>query len=317
MLPDICIQIGENAAKGASGNPTFGGGLLGAGIIGADGISYSGKLASGGCVGKPVLSAMAQAPTKFTIGLFSDQETPVDLTNTSRVVFIAREMTYVDFKYIEKDCTIENPPTEGVITLELTVDDTEYAGLWEAGFQLLNASDELQAEFRVYLELQKSMNYTHSSKNDPITIGEVRMALYDKCPADNEFLDDVEFTDSEIIYAIRRIVDLWNEEKPVIAGAIYTMATFPYRYHGVNAACGELMKMKGIQLMRNRLPFSTGGGKIDDKQRANPYIQIGSELIQDYRNWMRTEKARINANNVYGGTGRSRMPIYGTPGNTR
>ena len=316
MLPDICVQVGENAAKGAIGNPAFGGGTD-SGTITDSGMAFTGKLSSGGCVGKPVLSTMAQAPSKFTVELMNPDGTAVDLTGTPRVVFIAREMTYTDYRYIEKDCTIDPDPTTGKVTLEFTADDTKYPGVWEAAFQLLTVNDEVQTEFRVFLELQKGMHYEISSRIDPITIGEVRMAIYDRCPQDNDFLDDVEFTDTEILYAIRRIVDLWNEEKPVIVGAMYTMATFPYRYHGVNAACGELMKMKGIQLMRNKMAFSTGTGKIDDKERANPYIQIGTELIEDYRRWMRTEKARINANNCFGSTGRPRVPIFGRPRSAR
>ena len=318
MLPDICFKIGENYEEKARGNGNFGGGLSGGGSITGEGITYAdNRLVTGGCVGKPVLSTMAQAPTKFVVGLYNEHDEPLDLTNTTTVRFIAREMTYTDTCYINKECIIENPPIDGLVTLELTKDDTKYAGLWEAGFQLLTDAEEVQAEFRIYLELQKGMHYEKSSRIDPITIGEVRMALFDRCPADNDFLDDVEFKDTEIVYAIRRAVDLWNEEKPVIANALYTMTTFPYRYHGTNAAVGQLMLMKGNNLMRNRMPISTGSGNIDDKERANPYIQIGQQMIQEYREWMRTEKQRINANNVYGCTRRPAVPIYGSPTNAR
>jgi hypothetical protein len=317
MLPDVCFRLGDNSKEGADGNPNIGGGALSTGEIVNGGISYGGNLGSGGCVGKPVLSTMAQMETTFVVAFQDEKGDPIDLTNTDEVVFIAREMTYLDKRYIDKACTIDPDPTLGKVTLTLTLDDTKYAGLWEAGFQLLGVDSAVQAEFRIYLELQKGMHYELSSWNDPITIGEVRMALFDRCPQDNEFLDDVEFKDTEIIYAIRRIVDLWNEEKPVIAGAIYTMATFPYRYHGVNAACGELMRMRGIQLMRNSMPINTGSGRIDDKERANPYIKIGEEMINSYRQWMRTEKSRINSNNVFGGTSRPQGALYGYPRNSR
>jgi hypothetical protein len=319
MLPDICFKIGENWDESGQGNALLGGGVNSNATIDdiSGGVTYAdNKLVTGGCVGKPVLSAMAQAPSEFVIALYDDKDESVDLTNTDNVLFIAREMTYTNTRYIEKDVPITDA-VNGQITLTFTKDDVPYAGLWEAAFQLRNDADEVQAEFRIYLELQKGMHYEISSRIDPITIGEVRMALFDRCPDDNSFLDDVEFKDTEIVYAIRRAVDLWNEEKPVIAGALYTMSTFPYRYHGTNAAVGQLLVMKGNNLMRNRMPLNTGQGTIDDKERANPYIQEGRRMIEEYRQWMRTEKSRINAHNVFGGTRRPAAPIYGVPRNTR
>jgi len=318
MLPDICFKIGENWADSGQGNPNFGGGISSGGtLMDPQGIEYAdNKLVTGGCVGKPVLSTMAQAPSKFVVALFDSQNNPVDLSSTDNVIFIAREMTYTDTKYISKNCPITDAPN-GQITLEFTKYDVPYAGLWEAAFQLRTTADEVQAEFRIYLELQKGMHYELSSQNDPITIGEVRMAMFDRCPEDNSFLDDVEFKDTEIVYAIRRTVDMWNEQKPIIRGSQFTMATFPYRYNGTNAAAGQLMLMKGNNLMRNRMPLSTGSGVIDDKERANPYIQMGRDMIKEYKEWIAGEKHRINAENCYGGTRRPNVPIYGTPRSSR
>lgn len=312
MLPDICIRVGENASHSAIGNTSPGGGLIGSDLR-SGGPRYSGTLASGACVGKPLLSAMAQAPTTFDVLLEDAEGNPVDLTAADKVRFIAREMTFTDYRYIDKECEIDPDPSTGMVALVLTRDDVPHAGLWEAGFIPMNASEEPLAEYSVYLELKKSMDYERSSEVDPITIGEVRMSLYDRCAEDNEFLDDVEFRDDEVAHAIRRVVDLWNEEPPVIAGCMYTTTTFPYRFHGVDAACGELMRMKGVQLSRNRMPFATGSGKVDDKARADVYIQLGNALMQEYKQWMRREKYRLNANNVYGGVGRGHAPIYANP----
>ena len=314
MLPDICFRLGENEAASTIGDAGLKGGVSSTAEVTSGGISYNGKLSSGRCAGKPVLSAMAKAATKFTVGFQDEKGAPVDLTNTERVVFVVREMTYTNPKYIDKECVIQDPATGGLVELSLTKNDTPYPGLWEAAFQLQGANNALQAEFRIYLELLKGIDYERNSQVDPMTIGEVRMALFDRCPDDNPLLDDLEFKDTEIAYAMRRVVDMWNEEKPVIRGYTFSVVTFPYRYHGVNAVCGELYKMRGMQLLRNSIPFSTGSGQIDDNRRAEPYIKLGSDMINEYRNWMRTEKSRINAENVYGGTGRpAYRPIYGNP----
>lgn len=316
MLPDICVRVGENAGRPAIGNPSPGGGLLDSELR-SSGPRYTGTLSSGACVGKPLLSAMAQAPTTFDILLEDAEGNPVDLTPASEVRFIVREMTFTDYRYIDKACEVDPDPSTGMLALTLDSEDVPHAGLWEAGFLPMNSDGKPLAEYSVYLELKKSMNYERSSEVDPITIGEIRMALYDRCAEDNEFLDDVEFRDDEIAYAIRRVVDLWNEEAPAIAGSMYTTTTFPYRFHGVDAACGELMRMKGLQLARNRMPFSTGSGKVDDKARADLYIQLGNSILQEYKQWMRREKYRLNANNIYGGVGRGSAPIYANPLNSR
>ena len=319
MLPDICFKLGDNWKESAGGNANFGGGLDSGATIpdSSSGVTYAdNKLVTGGCVGKPVLSAMAQAPVKFVIGLYNEKDEPVDLSNTDSVRFIAREMTYTNTMYIDKDCPIQDA-ANGVVLLDLSKEEVPYPGLWESAFSLRADNGDVQAEFRIYLELQKGIHYTPSSLVDPITIGEVRMALFDRCPADNDFLDDVEFKDTEIVYAIRRAVDMWNETPPRIAGYQYTMTTFPYRYYGANAAAAQLLVMKGNNLMRNRMPLSTGSGAIDDKQRANPYVQIGKEMIAEYQNWIRSEKHRINAENCYGSTSRPAVPIAGHPRSTR
>ena len=321
MLPDICFNTADNWNDGSGGNPDFGGGVDGgAELLPGNpdgGVRYpDNKLASGGCVGRPVLSTMAQTRTEFIVGLYDSEDQPVDLTNTDSVVFLAKEMTYVTKFYIDKPCEITDA-TAGQVKLVLEIADVPYAGLWEASFQLRDASGGTQVEFRIYLELLKGLHQTRADLNEPLTIGEIRMAMFDRCPKDNEFLDDVEFKDSEIVYAIRRAVDMWNEQKPIIQGYQYTMATFPYRYNGANAAAALLMLMKGNNLMRNRMPFSTGMGVIDDKERANPYIKIGEQMLDEYKRWMVSEKHRINAENCYGVTSRPSVPIVGHPRNTR
>ena len=56
----------------------------------------------------------------------------------------------------------------------------------------------------------------------PLSLAEVRLSLLDVNSGDNgapfnNLLDGVEFTDQEVAYAIRRVVDMWNETPPPVS----------------------------------------------------------------------------------------------------
>ena len=162
------------------------------------------------------------------------------------------------------------------------------------------------AQYDIYLYIEKSLTSAERT-NNTITIPEVRILLLDRCPADNPLLDDLEFSDSEIAFAIRRPVDEWNERPPHLMNAQYTPATFPYRYYWMEATAGELLKMASRNLLRNKLDYQAAGLSINDKSRAEVYVQLAEQIHIQYLEWMQHEKFRINAEGVYGGV---RTVIY-------
>jgi hypothetical protein len=140
--------------------------------------------------------------------------------------------------------------------------------------------------------------------NGPIIIPEVRLALLD---LDNQvggnhafsnLLDDVEFTDMEIVFAIRRVVDLWNETPPLLM--TYSASNFPYRYHWLQCTTAQLLLMGAARYRRNRLAYQAGGVAIDDQSKANEYEQTGQQRMQEFMTWMRNEKYRINMGLAWG-----------------
>ncbi len=140
--------------------------------------------------------------------------------------------------------------------------------------------------------------------NGPIIIPEVRLALLD---LDNQvggnhafsnLLDDVEFTDLEIVFAIRRVVDLWNETPPPVG--TFSSSNFPYRYHWLQGTTAQLLIMGAARYRRNRLAYQAGGVAIDDQSKANEYEQTGQQRMQEFMTWMRNEKYRINMGLAWG-----------------
>lgn len=131
----------------------------------------------------------------------------------------------------------------------------------------------------------------------PLTIPEVRLALLDVNSGDNgapfsNLLDGVEFTDQEIAFAIRRIVDMWNETPPPVAR--YSSTNFPYRYWWTVGVSAMLLQMGANRYRRNRLQYSAGGVSVDDQSKDKDYDSLGQARMQEFRAWMLTEKVRIN-----------------------
>lgn len=155
--------------------------------------------------------------------------------------------------------------------------------------------------FPAYVEVQINVQNMNSRYvNGSISIAELRMMVRDKCAMDNFLLDNVEFTDTEIAWAIRRPIDLWNDHPPQISR--YTPATFPYRYYWLNAAVGELLMMVGANNQRNHLSYAAANLAVNDKDGGEVYMAAGQAMKQEYFQWMLREKKRINMEQMYGTT---------------
>jgi hypothetical protein len=133
------------------------------------------------------------------------------------------------------------------------------------------------------------------------------MGMRDRCPEDNFLLDKVEFSDTEIAWAIRRPIDWWNEQPPPIE--TYTPATFPFRYNHLDAVIGELYRMAAIHQERNNLRYSAAGVTVDDSESYTRYHQIAEELTGRYQTWALRKKRSMNLEKFYG---RTEIPSFGT-----
>ena len=134
-----------------------------------------------------------------------------------------------------------------------------------------------------------------------LTVGEIRLAIRDKCREDNFLLDNVEFSDTEIMWAIQRPIEYWNETPPPLRPC-YNATNFPYRYHWLFGVVGELLRMAGPHYERNRLRYSAAGLAVDDKDKANYYDRAGDKYIKEYREWVQRKKYSINVNSAFGHT---------------
>jgi hypothetical protein len=199
---------------------------------------------------------------------------------------------------LSASCVVDNY-TDGDIHVDFTVADTTVPGIWLGEFTVKDTADIVVRRFYCYSEVVGGL--TEIQSNNPLTISEIRLAIRDRCSADNYLLDRVEFSDAEIIYAIKRPVDWWNSTVPD-GFARYSYSTFPYRYHWMDAVIGELLRIAALNLSRNRLAIQGGGLNTDDKARAELYLQLSEKFQQQFKTWALGKIRTINMTKWYGYT---------------
>ena len=224
---------------------------------------------------------------------------PVDLTPYTRVRFIAKEQWGKQFYDIDKDMIVSNDPTTGRVRLVLRESELTKPGVL-LGEIVLYEDTVARRRVACYLEVDESLQHV-SGQSKGITIAEIRMAIMDRCAADNFLLDNVQYSDSQIAWAIRRPIDLWNDLPPDL-NLYYTPVNFPYRYFWVDGVIGELLIMAAHNDRRNHLKYSAANLSIDDKGEGPEYQKEGEKLKDSYKQWVLLTKRNININRAWGGT---------------
>lgn len=191
---------------------------------------------------------------------------------------------------------------EGFVSFQITELNTAYPGAFAATIGEFLPGGQIVNTWPV-LVIVEANAFTELCGVGPLTIPEIRYALLDVengtagAPFNN-LIDDVEFTDSEIIFAMRRIVDKWNETPPPVA--YYTGMSFPYRYWWLQGTVAQLLIMGAARYRRNRLAYAAGGISIDDQSKSEEYETVGRATMQEFDQWMLKEKTRINMTMCWG-----------------
>lgn len=191
--------------------------------------------------------------------------------------------------------------TNGSVSFELTETETNNVGLFVAGVGVYYGSTLVHQQM-LYIELMANV-FSDTSVNGPITIPEVRLDIMDVCPAANYLIDELEFTDVEIMHAMRKAVDFFNETPPPLGD--YTYQNFPYRAHWLKGTVGFLLQMIAHRYRRNALAYSAGGVSVSDQEKWREYDQVGKTLEVEYKDWVTKAKVTLNIRRGYGRIGPS------------
>lgn len=244
---------------------------------------------------RPTLQFQQNTGGSCTVALKDRNGDAYDLTASHVVRFVMREWETSESNYVVKTCTVD--ATNNTATVTLTAADLPYSGIWLGQFNI-SLNDVVQARVACYVEIEPDLT-SGDKPGVSITIPELRMLLRDRAALDNSFLDAVEFSNTEIMAALRRPVEYFNETPPILPQS-YTAATFPYRYFWVEGAIGELLRIAALNLHRNRTPMNAGGLQMDSRSRADLYTKLSEEYLNRYREWVSKVKVSLNLSQFYG-----------------
>jgi hypothetical protein len=268
----------------------------------------------------PVLSFTQDAFSEYTVTVRDAQGRAIPLDEYS-VCLVAKDAFGTNQLYLNAEGIVDSD--EGTASFAVPCSDLTRSGLFlgelvlfipslegevsssseEGTAATAFCSTDVRYRLPCYVEVIPNLanNAYWATCSGPLTIAEIRLAIRDKCVEDNFLLDNVEFSDTEIAWAIRRPVEFWNEQPPPLRPC-YTPANFPYRYNWTVGVIGELLRIAGPHYERNRLRYSAGGLSVDDKDKASFYINLGDRYIQEYRDWVLRKKYSINVGSAFGST---------------
>ncbi len=186
---------------------------------------------------------------------------------------------------------LDDEKCPGLVEFTLTAEDVQTAGIFKCEVGRFVSGDVMVDTWPVLIAVEPSV-FQSIQGHGPLTIPEIRLGMGDLNMSEVNLLDDLEFSDAEIFYCIRQVVDLWNEQPPHVRH--FTVMTFPYRYHWIRGTMALLYKIAVKKYARNQLNYQAGGVTIDDQNKQREYTEIAKDLEQEFRNWMQVEKIRIN-----------------------
>lgn len=144
------------------------------------------------------------------------------------------------------------------------------------------------------------LNGEASATAGPPTLDEIRIIMRDSGPEDNPLLQDVEFSDSEILYALVRPIRQFHELPPPLRRHVFNTKMFPYREHWIKATAGHLYAAAASFYRRNRLQHSSGGMNIDDRNKEREYNNIADRMLGEWLNFIQAKKVQCNAAEAMG-----------------
>lgn len=252
----------------------------------------------------PVIRLSQGQQKAVTITLRDEQGDEIDLTQyagdptfassssvagvNSAVKLAASHCLNGDNVLFTLDGTITSGET-GEVVFAFTPTETKTPGIFVASVGVFR-DNILRFNQMFYLEFMPT-NFTINS-GGPITVPEVRMELRDQCSDANYLIDELEYTDAEIIHCMRKAVDVFNETNPPVGS--YAYDKFPFRANWLKGTVAFLLQMMAHSFRRNALQYNAGGLSVADQEKYREYAQVGKQLENEYVNWCQRKRVEIN-----------------------
>lgn len=196
-------------------------------------------------------------------------------------------------------------PEDGILQANLPIDFVQQAGVYMGCWGVLDANNNVLATNNTLISVERSLFLSDPDQLykdlGPPTIGEIRMAYMDSSPAENLLIDRIEFTDEQVVEAIRKPVEYWNEIPPPIE--TFTTRNFPFRYNWLRGIHGHLLEFAAHNFRRNHMKYEAGGNTVDDLNKEAEYLRAAKMYLDEYRQWCLNAKVAINLRKFHGNFG--------------
>lgn len=144
-----------------------------------------------------------------------------------------------------------------------------------------------------------------TARSDTI-VQDIRIFLRDRLER-NDLLERLEFTDQEVERAMQMATDDYNLITPISG---ITVSGFPNRTLLILGSAAYLLWSEAFAQVRNQLTYNDGGVHVGVDDKGSLYQQMGSFLIQQFRDAAINVKIQINAESAFGG---QHSPYHGLP----
>ena len=255
-------------------------------------------------MGTPIIKTISGVPTDLSVQVYDDiyGEIQHDIPEDCTAHLIVRPSA--DSKEVVADIPVTHDGN--TVTIPINKDTFPKAGLYPASLIVSDLDGNTVSEHPTYLCVEQGLNYDAHPSVDPITIADVRMALLDYSPEYNILLNDLEFSDLQIIAAIKRPVNEWNETPPDIRR--YTYSNFPWREFWLKGTCSYLLEMAAHRYNRNAMPHNASGLTMDVMNKGNVYYSTAMALRQEWKAFIMSKKTELNMADCWGMTS---LNMYG------
>ena len=215
-------------------------------------------------------------------------------------------------------CSEENPfweipatvvePASGLLRAALPRSLTDVPGIYLLGWGVVqgpnDATRQTLANETAILSVERSLfSPVEIVLNGlgPTTLRELRATIRDTSAGENLRLDEVEYSDDEIMQAICRPIEFFNEIPPPIAP--FTTRNCPFRETWRIGALSLLYRAAAAWYRRNKQKVVAAGIAQDDLNRDQEYGQEADRLWKEYNQLIRAKKLEINMGLAAGAIG--------------
>jgi len=233
----------------------------------------------------PPLTVYQKQAASVTYGVKNQAGMPYQFEDGDAVTVTAREAFWSQDILFETTATVTNA-AEGIISL--SVPALSFAGAAYAEVTVERGGQVVYIQ-PFHLISQRTLKERGMGQ---LTLMEIRIFLRDVTAQSNFTLDEVEFTDVEIMRAMEMPIEYWNETPPSVG--TYKLSNFPFRYHLTFGTVAHLFRIAAHHYIREETTIRVTGGTIDHKNKAAQYLALAQDYDGRWQAFVRRKKAELN-----------------------